>query len=50
VWLYLRAHVTRDVFWGTIGRQCQAVCDFLGALDLATFQSLLGTSPCLKTS
>jgi hypothetical protein len=50
LWLYLRAHVTRDVFWGTIGRQCQAVCEFLDALDLATVQRLMGTSPCLRTS
>ena len=50
LWLSLRAHVTRDVFWGTIDRQCQAVCDFLTALDFATVQRLMGTSPCLKTS
>jgi transposase len=50
LWGYLRANVTRGVFWGTIARQCQAACDFLGALDLATFQRLMGRSPCLRTS
>jgi hypothetical protein len=48
-WGYLRANATRAVFWGTIARQCQAACDFLGALDLATFQGLMGRSPCLRT-
>ncbi len=47
LWGYLRDHVTRNVFWGTIARQCQAVADFLGAMDLATFQTLMSTSPCL---
>ena len=50
LWAYLRDHVTRNVFWGTIARQCQAVTDFLRALDLATFQRLMSTSPCLATT
>jgi hypothetical protein len=50
LWGYLRSHVTRDVFWGTIARQCQAACAFLDALDFATFQRLMGSSPCLRTS
>lgn len=47
LWAYLRDHVTRNVFWGTIARQCQAVIDFLRALDFPTFQRLVSTSPCL---
>ena len=47
LWGYLRDHVTRDVFWGTSTRQCQAVCDVLQALDFPTFQRLMSTSPCL---
>jgi transposase len=47
LWGYLRDHVTRTVFWGTIARQCQAVIAFLRALDLPTFQRLMSTSPCL---
>ena len=47
LWGYLRDHVTRNVFWGTIARQCQTVTAFLQALDLATFQRLMSTSPCL---
>lgn len=47
LWNYLRANVTRNLFWGTIARQCEAVRDFLAALDLATFQTLMSTSPCL---
>jgi hypothetical protein len=50
LWGYLRANVTRGVFWGTIARQCQAACDFLSDLDLATFQRLMSSSPCLRTS
>lgn len=49
LWNYLRANVTRNLFWGRITRQCEAVWDFLAALDLATFQSLMGTSPCLAS-
>ncbi len=49
LWNYLRANVTRNLFWGRITRQCEAVRDFLAALDLATFQSLMGTSPCLAS-
>jgi len=45
LWGYLRDHVTRTVFWGTIARQCQAVIAFLRALDLPTFQRLMSTSP-----
>ena len=47
LWGYLRDHVTRNVFWGTIGRQCAAVIEFLRALDFRTFQHLMSTSPCL---
>ena len=50
LWGYLRDHVTRNVFWGTIARQCQAATDFLQALDLATFQRLMSTSPCLAAT
>jgi transposase len=47
LWNYLRANVTRNLFWGTIARQCEMVRDFLAALDLATFQTLMSSSPCL---
>jgi transposase len=50
LWGYRRANVTRGVVRGTIARQCQAACDFLSALDLATFQRLMSRSPCLRTS
>jgi transposase len=50
LWGYLRDHVTRNVFWGTIARQCQTVCEFLRALDFPTFQRLMSTSPCLRTA
>jgi transposase len=47
LWGYVRDHVTRNVFWGTIARQCQAVSNFLQALDFSTFQRLMSTSPCM---
>jgi transposase len=50
LWGYLRDHVTRNTFWGTLAHQCQAVVDFLDALDFATFQRLMSTAPCLMTS
>ena len=46
---HVRAHVTRNLFWGTIARQYEAVRDVLAALDLATFQTRTGSSPCLAT-
>jgi transposase len=48
LWGYIRDHVTRNTFWGTLARECQAVVAFLDALDFATFQSLMSTSPCLR--
>jgi ABC-type phosphate transport system substrate-binding protein len=47
LWGYLRDHVTRNDFWGTFGRGCAAVIEFLRALDLPTFQRLMSTSPCM---
>jgi hypothetical protein len=47
LWGDLRGHVTRDVFWGTSARRCQAVADFLRALDGPTLQRLMSTSPCM---
>jgi transposase len=47
LWGYVRDHVTRNTFWGTLARECQAVVAFLDALDFATFQALMSTSPCL---
>jgi transposase len=49
LWGYLRDHVTRNVFWGTLARECQAVIEFLDALDFPTFQSLMSTTPCLSS-
>ena len=48
LWGYVRDHVTRNTFWGTLARQCQAVIGFLDALDFATFQTLMSSSPCLR--
>jgi hypothetical protein len=47
LWGYLRDHVTRNTFWGTLPHVCEAVVTFLDALDFGTFQSLMSTSPCL---
>jgi transposase len=48
LWGYVRDHVTRNTFWGTLARECQAVVAFLDALDFATFQTLMSSSPCLR--
>jgi transposase len=43
IWNYLRSKVTRNIFWGTIARLCEAAIDFLRTLDFATFLSVVGT-------
>ena len=48
--LFDRVAYTRNIFWSTISHQSAAVTDFLRAVDLATLQHLMSTSPCLAAT
>ena len=45
VWRQMRAEITRDTFFASVGGTCQAVIDWLGDLAFDRFLSMMGLDP-----